>query len=308
MVTTTSAKSAAATVRAIFGDAVPAVPKDALAMLEQSPLRPRDPAALAAVRALVLEKASSELERLQKESYRFWDGTPASAVDARPLPAAMALRLQELTKPLDPVVTSARAKELFEVLANADDIPHDFVDEGCHQRAHVAAKRLEDAGVYSEKAFLRPDSGADLKIPSDKSPIGFTLGIFHTAPCVLVKGDDGESRRMVLDPSLFDGPVSVEEWAARMYPLGEGEAGKEELFFLPRFAFHLSDRYAPPTAWRKKDLEDAAAWSAAHKEVLASMKESGFHDHLVKWAAEVEGAAKSDADGGGGEGGDEGDA
>lgn len=289
MVTTTIASKAAATVRAIFGDAVPAVPKDALAMLEQSPLRPKDAAALAEVRALVLEKASGELERLKSESYRFWDGTPASAVDARPLPAAMALRLQEMTKPLAPVVTPARAAELFAMLAQADDIPHDFVDEGCHQRAHVAAKRLEDAGVYSEKAFLRPSSGADLKIPSEHSPIGFTLGIFHTAPCVLVRGDDGEAQRMVLDPSLFAGPVSAREWAARMYPLGEGEGGKEELFYLPRFAFHLSDRYAPPTSWRKKDLDEANAWNAEHKEVLAGMKESGFHDHLVELAKDVEG-------------------
>lgn len=291
MVTTTSASQAARTVRAIFGDAVPAVPKDALAMLEQSPLCPTEPGALAAVRALVLEKATAELERLQREDYRFWDwdGTRASAVDARPLPAAMALRLQEMTRPLAPVVSEARAEELFRALADADDIPHGFVDDGCHQRAHVAAKRLEELGVYTEKAFLRPLSGADLKIPSERSPIGFTLGIFHTAPCVLVRGDDGVSRRVVLDPSLFYGPVSVEAWAERMYPLGEGREGKEELFFLPRFAFHLSDRYAPPTSWRKKDLEEAAAWSTEYRQLEADMKASGFHDHLKQLAAEVEG-------------------
>lgn len=289
MLTTTNANAAARTVRAIFGDAIPAVPKDALAMLEQSPLRPTEPGELAAVRALVLEKANAALERLKSEQYRFWDGTPASAVSSRPLPAAMALRLQELTKPLAPSVSETRANELFRALADADDIPHHFVDEGCHLRAHLMNKRLEDLGVYSEKVFLRPLSGADLKIPSERSPIGFTLGIFHTAPCILVKADDGTVSRKVIDPSLFDRPVSVEEWAEHMYPLGEGREGKEELFYLPRFAFHLSDRYAPPTSWRDKDLEEAKAWSTSYKDVEADMKASGFHDHLKELAQDIEG-------------------
>lgn len=288
MVTTTT--GAAATVRAIFGDCVPAVPKDALAMLEQSPLLPKDAAALAAVRALVVEKATAELERLQRDDYKFWDGTKATAVDARPLPASLALRLQEMTKPLDPVISLARAERLFDDLAKAKDIPHEFVDEGCHFRAHVAGKRLEDAGVYSDKAFLRPLSGADLKIPSDRTPLGFTLGMFHTAPCVLVKGDNGEARRLVLDPSLFDGPVPVQTWAEHMYPLGEGGEGREELFFLPRFALHLSDRFNPPAAWRQKDLDDAQGWNEEYRGLWEDMKQGGFYDSLREMAAELEGA------------------
>ncbi len=182
------------------------------------------------------------------------------------------------------VVTLAEAKALFEQLANAPDIPHKFIDEGCHFRAHVESKRLEEAGVYSEKIFILPHA-SDLKIMSDNHPLGFTLGIFHTAPCINVQLEDGRVERRVIDPSLFRGPVPEETWAKSM----RGLNGKPcEIFYLPRFALHLSDRKEPPTAWRKEDLDDATAWNTQYQEVQKDMEASGFYDHLKELVKEHE--------------------
>lgn len=182
------------------------------------------------------------------------------------------------------VVTLAEAKALFDALANAPDIPHKFIDEGCHFRAHVESKRLEEAGVYSEKIFILPHE-SDLKIMSDQHPLGFTLGIFHTAPCINVQLDDGRVERRVIDPSLFKGPVPEETWAKSM----RGLNGKPcEIFYLPRFAMHLSDRKEPPTAWRADDLADASAWNSQYREVQKDMESSGFYDHLKELVKEHE--------------------
>lgn len=182
------------------------------------------------------------------------------------------------------VVSVSEAKALFDQLAAATDIPHDFLDEGCHFRAHVEAKRLEDAGIYSEKIFVLPDH-ADLRIDSERHPLGFTLAIFHTAPCISVQQEDGTVERRVIDPSLFNAPVPVETWAGTM----RGLNGKPcEVFYLPRHALDLSDRADPPNAWRKDDLDFAQAWNDDYVEVEAMMKTSGFYDHLKELVAQAE--------------------
>lgn len=283
---------AEAVLQRVFGDAVPADAAHALGALEQSPLKPSDPAELQAVRTLVLARAQAAMAALESSGYvpaRLLDKDPAGAqpVSALSLPA-LSLRLQELSKPLDPVITEARAAALFELLATDESIPHDFIDEGCHFRAHVEAQKLEDAGVYSEKVFMRPVSGSDLKISSDKSPIGFTLGIFHTAPVVLVKTDEGVERR-VLDPSLGDAPMPLAVWQKKMASAGGGPC---ETFYLPRFAFHLSDRYDPPTVWRQADVYESLEWNDTYKELWTQMKQSGFYSSLKDMLATQEEAAR----------------
>lgn len=269
-----------AVVRRVFGDCVPADARHALATLEQSPLKPQDPATAQAVRELVLARAHEAFAGLEASGY-----VPKRLQDNRAAATArspMALRLQELTKPLDPTVTPARAAELFQQIADDPAIPHDFIDEGCLHRAHVAAKTLEDEGVYSEKVFYRPTNGWDLKINSDKSPIGFTLAMFHVAPVVLVKTDDGVERR-VIDPSLGDAPLSIDEWRSHMESAGPDPSF--ETFFLPRFTYNLTERYDPPSSWQSDDLDHAYEWNQNWTETRDWMKDNGFWEGLKKTAA-----------------------
>jgi len=288
MVVGAAGQRAEAAVLRVFGDAVPADASHALSTLEQSPLKPSDPAELQAVRGLVRERAQAAMAQLESSGYVPPRLLEKQGAGAQPQ-SALSLRLQELSRPLDPVISPARAAELFELLASDSSIPHDFIDEGCHFRAHVEAQKLEDAGVYSEKVFLRPTDGFDLKISSDKSPLGFTLGMFHTAPCVLVKTDAGTERR-VLDPSLGDEPMTLTAWQEQMASVGGGAC---EMFYLPRFAFHLSDRYDPPTAWKQKDVYESLTWNDQYTELWGEMKKSGFYDSLKEMVAMQEEAARA---------------
>lgn len=274
-----------ASLRAVYGDRVPADASDALRMLDASPLAPADAAQLQALRARLVDLAGKDLPRLEAAQHGLIRHTDQDAKTHTPLGGAMALRLAELTRAktggLERTLTAARAVELFNTLARAPDIPHNFVDEGCHFRAHVESARLEQAGVYSEKAFCVPD-GSDLRINSNKTPLGFTLGMFHTAPCVFVRSDDGQVHRRIIDPSLFDQPVSVEQWQSAMHGLNNKPCN---MVYLPRFALHLSDRDNPPDAWRPEDVKDAQDWNTQYKEVQQGMEEMGFYDHLKELVA-----------------------
>ena len=131
------------------------------------------------------------------------------------------------------------------------------------------------------RVFFIP-SKSDLRIDSKHSPIGFTLAMFHTAPVVNVDMPGGKIERMVIDPSLFDEPVSVARWSTAMRDISGAPC---ETLFLPRFAFHISDRDDPPSAWRERDMADARSWSADYKVVEEDMLKSGFYDHLKELVA-----------------------
>jgi len=280
---------ARATLQAVFGDRVPADGTGALRMLAESPFAPTNPIELQALRALVLERAAQSLEELRGFNPDLAKQLAPPTTSQRAMPANMALLMQsvqaartaQVDAGLQQAVSPDRARELFDQLAHAPDIPHDFVDEGCHYRAHVEAQRLEQQGVYSEKIFMVPD-GADLRINSSKSPIGFTLAMFHTAPCINVEQPDDTTQRMVIDPSLFDQPVSVDQWQSAMYGLNRKPC---HTYFLPRHAFHISDRDQPPATWRQKDLDEALAWNSEYKALQDDMKQSGFYDSLKEMAA-----------------------
>ena len=270
-------------------------------MLDDSPLAPTSAAERAQLREALVKAAGQELDRIrilrQQDAAVALSTTTDDASTG--MPSAMALKLQQVagaeqakkTGALAKTVSPSEAKALFDSYANNPRIPHDFIDEGCHFRAHVGAKLLEDAGVYSEKAFCVPDGG-DLKIDSDLSPIGFTIGMFHTAPVIWVDAKDGPERR-VLDPSMFDGPVPVEVWQAEM----SGLNGKDtDVLYLPRFAQHLMDRDEPPTTWNQKDLDDARAWNTEYKAVEKAMGEMNFHAHLQELVADAKVTASGQAE------------
>jgi hypothetical protein len=231
-------------------------------------------------------------------------------VDAgqRPTPGPLATRLQQMTGAaevasapgLTKVLTPAQAQALTDKIANDPGIPHKFIDEGCHFRSTLAARILEDEGVFSEKIVTNADR-SDLKMISDNSPNGFTLCMFHMATSVWV--DDGSGpQRKVIDPSFDDKPMSIAQWQSHMHGLNHQPL---QTYFLPRFCGHPMDRDDPPRAWVQKDLDDATRWSAEYKEVQDQYAAQGFYDMLLQTEKEMTQMHKDQGDYLGPGGGDE---
>jgi glutaminase-like protein len=136
-------------------------------------------------------------------------------------------------------LTAAEAAALFADLAGAD-IPFDYPVNYCFARAHemrrlmeareppVASRKVWNfspnlrraGGTHDENRRLREDGALSVRHPA----MGTCLWTYHVAPTVVVEGPDGP-RPMVLDPALFEGPVTIEEWRAAQ---GVGESIVEE--------------------------------------------------------------------------------
>lgn len=108
---------------------------------------------------------------------------------------------------VDKTISLNRATELFNKARAMDDIAWDYKQDGCYARAHLMARRFEAEGVRVDKVWIK----GDLYVP--EVDIGWN---FHVAPIVYVEDEKGIIKKMVIDPSLFDKPVTVEEWDQKM--------------------------------------------------------------------------------------------
>ena len=99
------------------------------------------------------------------------------------------------------------ATRLFNEARAMDDISWNYKADGCYARAHLMARRFEEQGIHVDKVWIK----GDLRVPE--------AGIqwnFHVAPIVYVEDSAGNVQKMVIDPSLMDGPVPVAQWSAKM--------------------------------------------------------------------------------------------
>lgn len=111
------------------------------------------------------------------------------------------------------VVTPARALEIFDTLA-AMPLAHGFTDDGCYARAHLMCKQMISLGTKPEKAWAFETEKQELRV---NFPNGEQTWWFHVAPVLGVETAAGKPpEKMVFDPSLFDGPVTVDHWAKTM--------------------------------------------------------------------------------------------
>src|SRR5262245_9780041 len=114
-------------------------------------------------------------------------------------------------------ITEAEANKLFKELASQKHIPFDFPDDCCYSRAHEMCRIMNDKGVKCGKvwnyAHNYPRGGLEAVTPNH--PDGHVNWCYHVAPTVKVQGGDGKTKDMVMDPSLFDKPVTVGEWKKR---------------------------------------------------------------------------------------------
>lgn len=101
-------------------------------------------------------------------------------------------------------------QDLFLKAKEMKDIPFGYKYDGCYARAHVMARRFEAMGIPTEKVWIK----GDLSVPG--TDIRWN---FHVAPVVTVKDPtDGLPKKYVIDPSLTDKAVPLDEWVATMKP------------------------------------------------------------------------------------------
>lgn len=148
------------------------------------------------------------------------------------------------------VISPEKAQLLFDEMRSNKDIPFDFPLDGCFARATAMSRMAEEQKIEMGKVYaegvLRVKSG-DKRFPE-------IMWGYHVAPVVYVQKDD-KPELMVFDPSLFDKPVSVNEWTDIMKATGNPPASVSATYYGSRY--QLGPRYSEgqKNSWLRSDLE-----------------------------------------------------
>ncbi len=112
-------------------------------------------------------------------------------------------------------LTPQQAQAWFDKFKARVDIPWNYPNDCCYNRAHVMAQDLKKAGVDVGKAWnYAPDNADALRVNTPNDPKGYVEWGYHVAPTVPVMKPDGTTQPMVLDPSIASGPVTPAQWKA----------------------------------------------------------------------------------------------
>lgn len=111
-------------------------------------------------------------------------------------------------------ISYERAAALFAERAARGDIAFRYLRDGCYARARLMAMYLKECGLFPRKVWtFAPRPRHDplwVSVPDGSgSKVEWK---YHVAPVVSVQMPDSGVRDLVLDPSMFDHPVTVEEW------------------------------------------------------------------------------------------------
>lgn len=110
-------------------------------------------------------------------------------------------------KPVEKYLSESEVQDLFKKAKSMEDIPFAYKYDGCYARAHVMARRFEAMGIPTEKVWIK----GSLYVPNTDIQWNY-----HVAPVINVKTASGEIKKYVIDPSLNDKAVTVDEWVATM--------------------------------------------------------------------------------------------
>lgn len=147
-------------------------------------------------------------------------------------------------------VTPQRASELFELCnskiccpasASAPCIPFEYPDDGCWGRAHEMCRLMIAAGEAPAKVWIK----GNLHPSSQNKPGCVVAWGWHVAPTLQVSTSGGV-QTWVIDPSLFDGPVTEAQWKQiQLDPSAVLQASSADIFYLGSFLYGGADQTDP---------------------------------------------------------------
>ncbi len=109
------------------------------------------------------------------------------------------------------VITPEQLQTLFRQMAAQRDIAFRFPADGCYARAHLMIRRMQQLGYRPYKVWTFAN-GLNLHVKTRNHPRGYVEWAYHVAPYLRVRYPDGKIYAMVIDPSLFPGPVGIATW------------------------------------------------------------------------------------------------
>lgn len=144
------------------------------------------------------------------------------------------------------VLSLDEAMNLFQELKNDEENSFDSPLDACFARAHRMAQVMDERDIISGKAFVEGELFVDTKF----GELGWS---YHAASIIMVK-DKGVLTPTIMDPTLFDKPVSYDEWKKLLIKKPYSKLKSE--YFTKRFNYDIREKNADPIQYDEDQLED----------------------------------------------------
>lgn len=119
--------------------------------------------------------------------------------------------IRDLRYFVDEFLTMEQAAKLFYELADMDIPYHN--SEVCQGRYTEMSDILNQKSVAHKMICAFADVRQNMFLKGENTITSLYGWRYHVAPLVPVVHENGDIRDLVFDPSLFDGPVSIKQWA-----------------------------------------------------------------------------------------------
>lgn len=113
--------------------------------------------------------------------------------------------------PKSETISYSKAVEVFAWLIKQNDLAYRYPSDGCYARAHLMCERLSKQGFKPRKLWAVAN-GEELYARTRNHPRGYVTWGYHVAPMLRIRKDDSKQLWYVMDPSLFDRPVTIRTW------------------------------------------------------------------------------------------------
>lgn len=145
------------------------------------------------------------------------------------------------------VLSLERAQEVFQTLKHDEENTFDAPLDACFGRAHRMAIVMDEMEIISGKAFIEGDLYIDTKL----GEIGWT---YHVSSVVMVQ-QNKKIAPMIIDPTFFKGPVSIEEWKKKFTTNPKSKI--KSVYYNNRFSYDIRDKDSDLWQYDEDQIEDA---------------------------------------------------
>lgn len=131
------------------------------------------------------------------------------------------------------VLDEASAQDLFKKIKSNTSIPFEAIFDGCYARTYHMILYAQLKQIKMAKRVVEVQNPMNVMIiPSDDMQWRLRW-YYHVVPIVYVKLPSGEIEERIIDPGLFDAPVSAESFFERL--LAHSEDVGVDTFILPKY-------------------------------------------------------------------------
>lgn len=182
---------------------------------------------------------------------------------------------------LKQTVTEKQAQELFVEIAGRNDISFKVPENLCEMRALKVNKIFFDKGIDSSKIVVVSNGDHKIKLKNKYAFGGEVSWNYHVAPTVQVKTGT-EISTFVIDPSIFDGPVTLAKFVSVIDPTSlceqttakavqkyfEKNPGEEPQFGNKPCYMFLAKKYFFSPMWSDLTLIEQLKYNNWNKDLL----------------------------------------